>query len=548
MQDLQTRIKELISGEVDTSDVALEHYSHDASMFELRPQVVAYPSSVDDVKKIVSFVAANKATNPDLSITARSAGTDMSGAAIGESIILDFTEHFHKIPEVNSKSARVQPGVFYRDFEPETLKHGVYMPSYPASRDLCTLGGMVNNNSGGEKSLSYGKTEKYVSEMKMVLSDGNEYIIKPLNKQQLVAKMSQGDFEGDIYKQVFKLVDDNYDAIKAAKPHVSKDSTGYHLWNIWDRETGIFDLTQLFVGAQGTLGLMTEAKLKLVPKAKHSGILVCFMKDIAPLGPLINDVLTHKPESFESFDDVTLMLSFKFFFSFHRKLGYWGLFKLALSLIPDAFMLLRGIPKLILLIEFTGETEQEVAGKIHAMRQALKPYKMAMEEDDTEAKSKKFWIMRRESFALLRSKVKDKHTAPFMDDLVVPPGNLPEFLPKIRKIIKKYKLFATIAGHMGDGNFHIIPLMKIEDPKEKAKLEPAMREINALVLKYGGSLSGEHNDGMIRGPWLGDMYGKEVLGYFKQAKHILDPQNIFNPKKKTDADWKFSMAHLREHF
>lgn len=144
--------------------------------------------------------------------------------------------------------------------------------------------------------------------------------------------------------------------------------------------------------------------------------------------------------------------------------------------------------------------------------------------------------------------MKDKHTAPFMDDLVVPPKNLPEFLPKIREVIKKYKLFATIAGHMGDGNFHIIPLMKIEDPKEKAKLEPAMREINALILQYEGSLSGEHNDGMIRGPWLGDMYGPEVLGYFKQAKQILDPQNIFNPHKKTDADWEFSMAHLREHF
>jgi FAD/FMN-containing dehydrogenase len=130
----------------------------------------------------------------------------------------------------------------------------------------------------------------------------------------------------------------------------------------------------------------------------------------------------------------------------------------------------------------------------------------------------------------------------------VPPAHLPEFLPQIRQIIKKYKLFATIAGHMGDGNFHIIPLMKIEDPKERAKLEPAMKEVNNLVLKYGGSVSGEHNDGMVRGPWLKDMYGDKVLGYMKEVKSIFDPQNIFNPHKKTDADWDFSFSHIREKF
>ena len=170
------------------------------------------------------------------------------------------------------------------------------------------------------------------------------------------------------------------------------------------------------------------------------------------------------------------------------------------------------------------------------------------EEDETEAKAKKFWIMRRASFQLLRQKVKDKHTAPFMDDLIVQPHNLPEFLPKIRAVIKKYNLLATIAGHMGDGNFHIIPLMNIEKPEEKAKLEPAMKEINDIVFEYKGSLSGEHNDGMIRGPWLSTMYGEQTFGYFKQVKGIFDPTNIFNPHKKTDATWDYSMAHLREKF
>ena len=171
-----------------------------------------------------------------------------------------------------------------------------------------------------------------------------------------------------------------------------------------------------------------------------------------------------------------------------------------------------------------------------------------MEEDETEEKSRKFWLMRRESFNLLRSKVKDKHTAPFIDDMVVRPEHLSEFLPQLRAIIVKYKLLATIAGHLGDGNFHVIPLMKIEDPKERAKLQPAMKEVNTLVIKYGGSVSGEHNDGMVRGPWLEQMYSPSVLGYMKELKSLYDPTNIFNPHKKTDANWDYSFSHIRERF
>ena len=200
------------------------------------------------------------------------------------------------------------------------------------------------------------------------------------------------------------------------------------------------------------------------------------------------------------------------------------------------------------MIEFNGDTQQEVDDKINNMHRILKPYKMAMERTDTAQKSEKFWLMRRYSFQLLRSKVKDKHTAPFIDDLVVNPPHLVEFWPQIRQIIKKYKLMATIAGHMGDGNFHIIPLMKLEDPADRAKLLPAMKEVNELVLKYGGSLSGEHNDGLVRGPWLEQMYGPEIVALFRQSKTIMDPSGIFNPHKKANADWDYSFSHIREHF
>lgn len=548
--DLQKKLTPLVQGDVDASDEKRDFYSHDASLFELRPEVIVFPKNSEDIRNIVKFVNENRAEDPSLNIVARSRGTDMSGAAIGQSIILDTSKYMNELFEVSAEQARVQPGMMYKDFEVETLKHGSIFPSYPASRDLAGMGGIVANNSGGEKSLQYGKTDQYVKELKMILADGNEYVVKPLNRDELNAKMAQGDFEGELYRQTYELLDRHYDEIKAAAPKVSKDSTGYHLWDIWDRETGVFDLTKLFVGAQGTLGISTEATMKLVPKPTHSGTLVCFMRRIDNLGEVIPGVLAHKPATFECFDDNTLWLSFKFIFAFIKRLGIGAWLDMCLRLIPTGLALFRGFPKMVLLIEFTGNSPEEVKNKIRTARKDLKRFKefSYMEENETEAKSRKFWLMRRESFNLLRSKVKDKHTAPFIDDLIVPPARLSEFLPDLQVIIKKYKLMATIAGHLGDGNFHIIPLMDISDPAERAKFEPAMIEVNQLVIKYGGSVSGEHNDGMVRGPWLDQMYSPAVLGYMREIKSLYDPQNIFNPKKKTDATWEFSFAHIRKDF
>lgn len=540
-------------GDIDDTSVTLDVYSHDASLFEIRPQLVLFPKHTKDVQLAVSSVAKLKKTHPELSLTARSAGTDMSGGAINDSVIMDFTRYFNNVHEVTSTTAHTQPGVYFRDFDVATKQHDALLPSYPASRDLCTIGGMVNNNSGGEKSLEFGKTENYVTELSVVFADGVERVVKPLSLKELQAKVKQKDYEGKLYSHLYTLIEHNYDLLQQAKPKVSKNSTGYNLWDVWDREKQVFDLTKLIVGAQGTLGFVTDVKFRLVKTRAHSGLLVMFLGDIGKLGEIINVVLKHKPATFESFDDATLWLSIKFMPYFLKMLGLKAFVKLLFGLIPDAVQLLHGIPKLVLMVEFNGETEEEVRKKIKDLHHELGLkrgyYEInGFEDADSEMKSEKFWIMRRQSFNILRHKVHDKHTAPFIDDLIVNPEHLPEFLPRLREIIKKYKLFATIAGHMGDGNFHIIPLMKLEDKEERDKLLPAMQEVNNLVLKYHGSLSGEHNDGLIRGPWLEAMYGSEVMKVFRQAKHIMDPDNICNPHKKVTADWDYSYQHIRDHF
>jgi len=204
-------------------------------VFEMLPEIVVFPKDVGDIQKLVSFVEKKKQHHAQLSLTPRSAGTDMSGGALTDSICVDM-KHFNHIKEVGKDFAVVEPGTYYRDFEPETLKQNIILPCYTSSKLLCTVGGMVANNAAGEKSLEYGKTDKYVEELQMVLRDGNQYTFKKITKSQLDIKMEQQDFEGVLYENMFKLLDKNYDLIKAAKPKVSKNSSGYNIWNIWNKE------------------------------------------------------------------------------------------------------------------------------------------------------------------------------------------------------------------------------------------------------------------------------------------------------------------------
>src|SRR5690606_8821605 len=221
--DIKTDLSGVFKGDLDTTPETLDFYSHDASLFELRPELVAFPKDAEDVKAAVSYVLANKASNPKLSLTPRSAGTDMSGGAINESIILDVSKHMTRIAEITPDSAQVQPGRLYREFDVETKKVGSILPSYPASRGLASVGGMVSNNSGGELGIRYGKTQKYVSELSVVLGDGNEYTIRPLNRQELDVKLAQNDYEGELYRRTFELIEQHYDEIQMARPRVAKD-------------------------------------------------------------------------------------------------------------------------------------------------------------------------------------------------------------------------------------------------------------------------------------------------------------------------------------
>jgi len=529
---LKKELEAILDGDVADDAPTLTEHSHDASLFEVVPQVVVYPKGVSDVKKLVAFAVEKRGT---VSLTARAGGTDMTGGPLSESIVMDFTRYFNHMGNVANMQASAEPGVYYRDFEKETMKHNWMMPAYPASRELCAIGGIVANNSGGEKTLVYGKTADYVQELKVVLADGNEHVIKPISAEELEIKKKQNDFEGALYYNIYELIEKNRELIARARPQVSKNSSGYALWDVWDGKT--FDLTKVFVGSQGTLGMITEATFKLVEPEPNAQMAVVFLDDLSELGDIVKTVLAHKPATFESYDDQTLKLAIKFFFSFVKRLGFKNIFTLVINGIPEALSILRyGLPKLVLQVTFEGKDPAQLKEKAQNMVKDLEKYNPRYTEViKHKAETDEYWLVRRESFNLLRHKVQNKKTAPFIDDIVVPPDTLTDFLPKLNAILEPYKKYMVynIAGHIGNGNFHIIPLMDLSQKENREVIPEIADKVYDLVLSYGGSITGEHNDGIIRTPYIEQMFGKEMNVVFEELKHICDPDNIFNPHKKT---------------
>lgn len=537
--DIKKQITSFFKGEILNDTSTLETYSRDASLFAIKPKLVVFPKDAEDIQQLVSFASEQQ----EISLTVRSGGTDMTGGPLNESIIVDVSRHLNQIRRVSDNSAVTEPGILYRDFENETLKYNLLLPPYPASREICTVGGMVANNAGGEKTLAYGKTEDYVQQLKVVLRDGNEYTFAPVSQQQLEKKMKLGSLEGEIYRAVFELVDKNYELLQQAKPKVSKNSAGYYLWNVWDKK--IFDLTQLFTGSQGTLGIITEINFRLVTPNPHSQMLVIFLKNISNLAEIIKRVLTYHPESFESYDDHTLKVAVRYFPQLLRQMKTKNILSLIWQLKPELKMILTGgVPKLILLAEFTGHDKDEVHKRAEAAQASLRQFSAKTRLPKSDVETGKYWTIRRESFNLLRHHIKHKRTAPFIDDFIVLPEQLPQFLPQLEDIMSQYDITYTIAGHVGDAHFHVIPLMDLSKPQSRRIIRELEEKVYNLVLKFGGSISGEHNDGLIRSHYLEKMYGKEVYELFKQIKTVFDPNNIFNPGKKVGASQEYAMKHL----
>ncbi len=533
---LKEHIKKVVRGDVVNTDAEIKKYSRDTSIFTRTPELVVYPRDSEDVGNLVKAVRASKSEGIPASVTGRSAGTDMSGGPLTTSVVAVFTKYMNKILDVGHEYAVVEPGCYYRDFEKETLAHGnQILPSYPASREIAALGGIVNNNSGGERTLEYGKTADYIEEVEVVLDDGSVTVFKSLSAEEVEAKKLLPTREGAIYQNISSLLDTNKDVIRAAKPKVSKNSAGYALWDVVDEKTGRMNLAKLICGAQGTLALTTKMRLRLVRQQEHRAMLVVFLNDLSKLPEIVRLVLPFNPESFESYDDHTFSLAIRFLPQMLSQMGLLPAIRLGLSFIPEVFMVLRGgVPKLVLMAEFSEDTAEQALFQAHKAQSALVPLRLTTNIMRNEREAEKYWKVRRESFALLRKNVHGLYAAPFIDDFVVPPDCYTEFLPKLDALLAEYKdkFIYTIAGHIGNGNFHIIPLMDLGKKETRAVILELAPRVYDLVIEYGGTTTGEHNDGIIRTPYLPQLFGEKMVALFEETKRIFDPTDIFNPGKK----------------
>ena len=561
-------LEKLIAGDVVYDTKTLEKYSKDASLFKIRPQVVVFPKDKFDIQAIVKYVRALKALpegeglgGAELSITARAAGTDMSGGAVNDSIILDITKYLNKIGELekvpplyvkrglggdfsSNEFVQVEPGVYFRDLEKFLDKYNLMYPSYPASKDLCCVGGIVSNNSSGEKTLLYGSTKDWIEEVEVVLEDGTITTFKEISFDELKTLSSGEGKVRVLYKNIFNLISENKDLIEKEKPQTSKNSSGYFLWECinWEKET--INLAKLICGSQGTLGIITKIKLRVTEKPRFSQMLTVMLPDLVNMSQVVESVLKFKPQAVETFDDKTFKIVFKFLPTVIWRLK-GSIFQLGASFLPEVWMALTGgFPKLILLVEFVGQTQEEADKKAKQALEYLQQFKYKARVTKSELEMQKYWLFRHESFNLLRKKLSGYKVAPFIEDLVVPDKSMPEFIGELQKILDSYKFIYTIQGHAGNGNFHIFPLMKLVDMEEVSVIKEINQKVFSLVQKYHGSISAEHNDGLVRTPYLHFMFSDTMLDLFQKTKNIFDPLNIFNPNKKVGGNIEKNYAKI----
>lgn len=508
-------LQEHLTGEVIASAGVRKHFSTDGSIFKILPSLVVYPKNENDVRKTARFCWQLAERGRTMPITARSAGTNQSGGAIGSGIIMNFAAHMNRILEYDGKSGVVvaEPGLNYGRLEQTLHTHGRFLPPYPSSVEFSSIGGAVAENSGGEKSLKYGQTLKYVKNLRVVLANGEAIEVKKLNKRELSRKLGLSTLEGQIYRELDKLIEENHETVAKSRLNVSKNTAGYNLADI--KQKGSFDLTPLLVGAQGTLGVITEVTLGTEPYNPATTLLVALVDDAKVAQECISEVLkfSEPPSSIELIDKSVLELADK-----HNP-------NLLAGVINKPFA------SLVLIMEFD-DTNAKVQKRLAAKaKKVLERYELnPMVESDTTAKDHIKKIHRAISAAM--SHAEGKVPLPVIDDGIVPVEHLAEFLEASRQLLSSQRVTSVLWGQGGDANLHIQPFLDLSEIGDVQRVFKLLQDYCKLVANFGGSTSGEYNDGRLRAPYLKDLYGEEVYGLFAQVKQIFDPYGIMNPGVK----------------
>ena len=492
-------IKEMIKGDVLCDDLSRTIYSSAACLFQVKPLGIVLPRDRDDVVQVVKYAAKNK-----IPLIPRGGGTSRVGNELGEGIILDFSRYMNGMLEENAeeKWARVQPGMTQGGLNDLLKRYKLHFPIDPSTKEHCTFGGMIANNSSGPHAIKYGDTRDNVLSLEIVLPDGEIITTGPSVPGKISGRA------GAIYRGVADVLARYEQPLKDEKPFTIKNSSGYGLWRILN-DNGM-DLTPLLVGSEGTLGIITEAKVRLWPlPEKTLGGLVYF-DDLAKVGKAVQKILELKPTMLEIIERRILDLARQ------QKA----------ELRP---YLPEGV-EAMLFIEFEEKDEESLRGKFAGVEEAMKAETLAL--DMKVAKDKKDMAMlgkvRQISGPILNKAKGPKRPVAFIEDAAVHPTRLPRYIQGLREIFGKHGVEAGIYGHAGDGNMHLMVFLDLRREEEVKKMLAITDEVYDLVLSLKGTISGEHGDGRLRTFYTRRQYPK-LYPAFEEIKRIFDPDNLFNP-------------------
>lgn len=537
MKNLLEQLRDATTGEISTDKHTRDFFATDGSVFTVMPQAIFYPQNEADVAEAVHLVAKAAAAGYKLPITARGKGTDQGGGALGGGLIMAMPAHMKRLIDVSKTTVTVQPGMVYRELQGVLHSHGRFLPPYPASIDFATIGGAVANNSAGEKTIKYGSTRNYVESLNVVLSNGEVIETKRLSAKELVAKQKQTDFEGHIYRNVDYLIEENWDTISNAFPKVSKNSAGYDLWHV-KASDGSFDLGQLFVGSQGTLGIVTQATIRHEAWNPHTHLIVGYFENIEKASEAVKAIMPLRPSALEVVDRHLIE-----FLKEHDPSQIRGI-------MPDQ------MPGIVLLAEFDDAKSRAQVTKTRKTLKAFQALAFETRVATDPDEQVRLWKIRRGAAAIIWKSRGKRKALPIIEDGVVPLEVMPQFLEEAYKLFKKYDLEIAVWGHAGNGNFHMQPFMNLDVAADRKRVFELMNDFYRMVIEMGGSTCGEHNDGRIRAPYLKRLYGEQLYEIFAEVKKIFDPLDILNPGVKIGVKMQdlpkqlrkeYSMNHLAEH-
>jgi FAD/FMN-containing dehydrogenase len=508
-------LQEHLVGEVMTSTDARLYFATDGSILQLAPALIAYPKNENDVRKTARFSWQLAERGRIIPITPRGSGNSQSGAAIGSGIMLVFPAHMNRITELDTKSntVTVEPGINYGKLQQTLHTHGRFLPPYPASLEYSTVGGAIADNVSGEKSVKYGDTRAYVKSLRVVLANGEVIETGRLSKRELSKKLGLATFEGEIYRSLDTLLEEQHDQLQQLERSTLINNAGYYLSEI-KRRDGSFDLTPLFVGSQGTLGIITEAQLSTETHSTQTTLLMAKFDSLEHLQTTLLELrdLPTSPSAVEAVNEYVLQ----------------QVHELNPNQLKD--IITPPFPAFVLLIEFD-ENDRKAKKSISRTEKILANYAKDVQVATEPEQQQALWKVRQTTSTLLGHNVGLLRAVPLFD-AAVPPDRFREYLEGIYSLMETNNLKPAVWGHVGDASVQLQPMLNLGQVGDRQKAFRLLDDYHKQVIALGGSISASAGDGRLRTPYLEFMYGAELYSLLQKVKQIFDPYGTLNPGVK----------------